>query len=401
MGGITMGFNVMETFGLAVLVLLFGGWLVSRVSVLSRFCIPAPVMGGILFSVLTLIGHSTGYFTVKLDVTLQSFFMNCFFTTVGFGASLAILKRGGPAILVFLVLATVLVLLQNIFGTGIAVMFGQNPLLGVAAGSISMTGGHGTAGAFGPLLEAKGLVGGTTVAIAAATFGLISGSLIGGPVGKRLIEKYRLQITGADSPMHMTASEVLGADAKPFDSKELSIAFFQIAVAAGIGSAVSGMILSLGVTLPSYIGAMLVAAVFRNVFKDGSRFEMRLHEIHALGEIFLGVFLAYALMSLRLWELASLALPLTTILLMQGVLVYLYATYVTFRFMGKDYDAAVMSAGHCGFGMGATPNGIANMNAVTLRFGPSPKAFFVLPLVGCLFIDFVNAVIITFFINIL
>jgi len=402
MAGFTVTLNLMETFGLAVLVLLLGRYLVSRSKVLSTFCIPAPVVGGLLFSLLTLVGHGTGAFAIKMDTALQPFFMNCFFTTVGFGASLVILKRGGPAILIFLGVATVLCVLQNGVGVGLAAALGQNPLMGLAAGSISMTGGHGTSGAFGPLLEAKGLVGGTTIAIAAATFGLVSGSLLGGPTGRRLIEKFKLSATGAAAPMgDMTAEEALGADVKSFDANELAIGFFQIAVAAGIGSVVSGLIQNAGVTLPSYIGAMLVAAVFRNIFKDGTKFEMRLHEIHALGEIFLGVFLAYALMSLRLWELADLALPLTIILFAQVTMMFLYATYVTFPFTGKDYDAAVIAAGHCGFGMGATPNGIANMNAVVRRYAPSPKAFFVLPLVGCLFIDFVNAMIITGFLNFL
>ena len=401
MTGLTITLNLMETFGLAVLVLLFGRILVSRISVLSTFCIPAPVVGGLLFSILTLIGHSTGAFTFNMDTVLQPFFMNCFFTTVGFGASLVILKRGGPAIAVFLLIATVLCVLQSGVGAALAVALGQNPLLGLAAGSISMTGGHGTSGAFGPILESKGLVGGTTLAIAAATFGLVSGSLIGGPTAKRLIEKHKLRTTGAKAPMEETAEEVLGADHKPLDVDELAIGFFQIAVAAGIGSVISGLIQKTGITLPSYIGAMLVAAVMRNVFKDGTKFEMRLHEIHALGEIFLGVFLAYALMTLKLWQLAEMAVPLAIILLAQLVMMFLYASYITFPFVGKDYDAAVIAAGHCGFGMGATPNGIANMNAVVRRYGPSPKAFFVLPLVGCLFIDFINAMIITAFINIL
>lgn len=201
--------------------------------------------------------------------------------------------------------------------------------------------------------------------------------------------------------MEQTAEEIVGADVKPLDNNELAIGFFQIAVAAGIGTVLSGWIQQAGVTLPSYIGAMLVAAIMRNVFKDGSKFEMRLHEIHALGEIFLGVFLSYALMSLRLWELAELAVPLTVILFAQVIIMFLFASYITFPFVGKDYDAAVIAAGHCGFGLGATPNGIANMNAVVRRYGPSPKAFFVLPLVGCLFIDFINAMIITTFINFL
>lgn len=399
MTGFTLTLNLMETFGLAVLVLLFGRILVSRISFLSNFCIPAPVVGGLIFSILTLIGHSTGAFSIKMDTALQPFFMNCFFTTVGFGASLVVLKRGGPAILIFLAIAATLCLVQSGVGAALAVAMGQSPLMGLAAGSISMTGGHGTSGAFGPLLEAKGLVGGTTIAIAAATFGLVSGSLLGGPTGRRLIEKNKLRGPGGESPMEISADEVVGADIKPLDANELAIGFFQIAVAAGIGSVLSGFIQKTGITLPSYIGGMLVAALLRNVYKDGTKMEMRLHEIHALGEIFLGVFLAYALMNLRLWELADLAVPLTVILFAQIVIMFLYASYVTFPLVGKDYDAAVIAAGHCGFGMGATPNGIANMNAVVTKYGPSPKAFFVLPLVGALFIDFCNAMIITGFLN--
>lgn len=402
MTGFTASLNLMETFGLAVLVLLLGRVLVDRITVLSKFCIPAPVVGGILFSLLILMGHETGMFAVKMDATLQPFFMNCFFTTVGFGASLAILKRGGPAIIIFLAVAVVLCIIQNGVGAVLAALLGQNPLMGLAAGSISMTGGHGTSGAFGPLLEAKGLEGGTTIAIAAATFGLVSGSLLGGPTARRLIEKYKLSAADANSPAGcVTAEEALGVESKPFCAKELAIGFFQIAVAAGIGSVVSDLIQKTGITLPSYIGAMLVAALFRNVFRDGTTCEMRLREIQALGEIFLGVFLAYALMSLRLWELADLALPLAIILFAQMAIMFLYASFITFPFTGKDYDAAVIAAGHCGFGMGATPNGVANMDAVVLRYGPSPKAFFVLPLVGALFIDFFNAMIITFFLNFL
>lgn len=399
MAGFTLSLTLMETFGLAVLVLLLGKVLVSRIKILHTFCIPAPVVGGLLFSLLTLVGHGTGAFAIQMDTTLQPFFMNCFFTTVGFGASLAILKRGGPAIVVFLAAATALCVVQSGMGAALATALGESPLLGLAAGSISMTGGHGTSGAFGPLLEGKGLVGGTTIALAAATFGLVSGSLLGGPTAKRLIEKKRLVPGGASSPAGISADEIIGADPKPLETEELAIGFFQIAVAAGIGSVLSGLIQKTGITLPSYIGGMLVAAVFRNIFKDGTKYEMRIHEIHSLGEIFLGVFLAYALMTLRLWELADLAVPLVVILTAQVTIMFLFASYVTFPLMGKDYDAAVIAAGHCGFGMGATPNGIANMNAVTTKYGPSPKAFFVLPLTGCLFIDFINAMIITFFIN--
>ena len=401
MTGLHLTLTLMETFGLSVFVLLCGKLLVSTVPFLYKFCIPAPVVGGLAFSLLTLCGHSTGLLSITLDMTLQSFFMVLFFTTVGFGASMSVLKKGGPAILAFLLAAATLCIVQSGVGVVLAIGLGEDPLLGLAAGSVSMTGGHGTAGAFGPLLEARGLAAGATVAIAAATFGLVCGSLLGGPTSRRLIKTHHLRQTGAEPPVKESAEELLGAQDTPLDNHHMASGFFQIAIAAGLGSVLSGFIEKTGVVLPAYVGAMLVAALLRNIFKDGTKFEIRLHEIHALGEIFLGVFLVQALMGMRLWELYSLALPLTVILCAQVTLMYLYATYVTYRAMGKDYDAAVMAAGHCGFGLGATPNGVANMTAVVGKYGPSPKAFFVLPIVGGLFIDFVNAMIITFYMNFL
>ncbi|GHU33758.1 sodium/glutamate symporter [Betaproteobacteria bacterium] len=397
---IVLKLNLMQTFGLSVLVLLFGKFMVSRIEFLSKFCIPAPVVGGLVFSLLTLAGHETGVLNLTMDMTLKGFFMVCFFTTVGFGASMSILKKGGPAIFLFLAVASVLCVLQDVVGVGVAKLMGESPLLGLAAGSIPMTGGHGTSGAFGPLLEEAGLVGGTTIAIAAATFGLVSGSLIGGPTAKYIIEKYKIHGPGHDRPTSETAEELLGAKSTLLNNDHMATGFFQIAVAAGIGSVVSIGIKKMGVTLPDYVGAMLVASLLRNVFcKDGTKTEIRLHEIHSLGEIFLGVFLAMALMDMRLWELYDLAIPLMTILGAQVAMVFFFAVYVTYRFSGKDYDAAVLAAGHCGFGLGATPNGVANMTAVVQKYGPSPKAFFVLPIVGGLFIDVVNTMIITLFLN--
>jgi ESS family glutamate:Na+ symporter len=397
---IVLKLNLMQTFGLSVLVLLFGKFMVSRIGFLSKFCIPAPVVGGLVFSLLTLIGHETGILNLTMDMTLKGFFMVCFFTTVGFGASVSILKKGGPAIFLFLAVASLLCVLQDVVGVGVAKLMGESPLLGLAAGSIPMTGGHGTSGAFGPLLEEAGLVGGTTIAIAAATFGLVSGSLIGGPTAKYIIEKYKIHGPGHGRQTSETAEELLGAERTPLNNDHVAIGFFQIAVAAGIGSVVSIWIKKTGVTLPDYVGAMLVASLLRNVFcRDGTKTEIRLHEIHALGEIFLGVFLAMALMDMRLWELYDLAIPLMSILVAQVTMMFFFAVYVTYRISGKDYDAAVLAAGHCGFGLGATPNGVANMTAVVQKYGPSPKAFFVLPIVGGLFIDVVNTMIITLFLN--
>ncbi|HWP52285.1 MAG TPA: sodium/glutamate symporter [Clostridia bacterium] len=394
-----LSFNLIETFGLSVVVLLFGKYLVEKIGLLNKFCIPAPVVGGLLFSLLNLACNVSGVATIKLDTGLQSFFMICFFTTVGFGASLTVLKKGSVAVIVFLVAASVLCVAQNLVGAGVAALMGENPLLGVAVGSVPMTGGHGTSAAFGPMMEEAGLAGASTIAIAAATFGLISGSLMGGPIANRLIRKNNLQAEVADlSPIGKDIAE----DKKVFlNSRHLSAAFFQIAIAMGLGSYVSKAIALTGLTVPAYIGSMLVAACMRNIFKDGTSKEIRFPEIQALGDIFLSIFLAQALMSLKLWELAGLALPLIVILLVQVVLMYLFANFITFRIMGGDYDAAVLTAGHCGFGMGATPNGVANMTAVVTKYGLSPKAFFVLPIVGGLFIDFVNSFVILFFINIL
>ncbi len=392
-----LSFNLIETFGLSVVVLLIGKFLVDKIGFLNKFCIPAPVVGGLLFSLLNLVLNTSGVATVTLDTGLQSFFMICFFTTVGFGASLAVLKKGSVAVIIFLAAAGVLCVLQNATGAGIAALMGENPLLGVAVGSVPMTGGHGTAAAFGPILEQAGLSGASTIAVAAATFGLISGSLMGGPLANRLIRKRNLH-AGSASAASVDQS-ALEEKKVVLNSGHLSTAFFQIAVAMGIGSYVSKALALSGLTVPAYIGSMLVAACMRNIFKDGTSKEIRFVEIQALGEIFLSIFLSQALMSLKLWELADLALPLVVILLAQVVLMFVFANFITFTVMGRDYDAAVLSAGHCGFGMGATPNGVANMTAVVTKYKPSPKAFFVLPIIGGLFIDFVNSFIVLFFIN--
>ena len=408
MSGFAFEFNLTETLGISIAVLLLGKLLVSKVSILERFCIPAPVVGGLVFALLNLVGYATGTFSVSMDMTLKNFFMICFFTTVGFGASMSILKKGGLGVAIFFAVSSLLCVIQNAVGAGIAVAFGENPLLGLATGSIPMTGGHGTSAAFGPLLEQAGLSGGLTIAVAAATFGLISGSLLGGPTARRLIERKRLkaqkQAVAAGSHASQTqlrVEDVVDEREIPLNTGHLSTGFFQIAIAVGIGSVISGLIAKTGIVLPAYVGSMLVAAAMRNIMKDGSRASIRLKEIQALGDIFLSVFLAQALMDLRLWELADLALPMSTILIVQVVIMFLFATFVTFPFMGRDYDAAVIASGHCGFGLGATPNGVANMTAVTQRYGPSTKAFFILPIVGGLFIDVSNSFIITLFLNFL
>ncbi len=391
----TIELALVPSVGLAVIVIFIGKFLVGKINFLNKFLIPYPVVGGLIFATITLIGNLTGTFEIKLDTTLKDYFMILFFTTVGFAASIKVLKKGGKGVVIFLVIATLLVVIQNLVGSGVAILLGENPLFGIATGSVPMTGGHGTSAAFGPELELAGLKGAEAIAVAAATFGLISGSMIGGPLAKSLINKYDLK-PSIDTDVNTNSVD---SAKKELNSNDLTLAFLQIAFAAGVGYYVSLLIQQTKLTMPAYIGGMLVAVLMTNLFKEGSKFEMKIQEINALSSIFLAIFLAFALMGLKLWELAELAGPLLILLVCQVVVMVVYARFVTFNVMGRNYDAAVISAGHCGFGLGATPNAIANMNAVTSKFGPSPTAFFILPIIGAMFIDLTNATIITIFIH--
>ena len=391
-----LNFNMAETLAISILVLLLGREIKKRVNFLERFFIPAPVVGGVIFSILLLIGHNTGAFSFSFDNILKDFLMTIFFTTIGFTASGKLLKKGGVGVIVFLITATVLVIIQDIVGVSMAKMFGEHPLLGLAVGSVPLTGGHGTSGAFGPVLEEFGVTGGLSVSIAAATYGLIAGCLIGGPVAKRLRDKYNLKPSLEDREGIVEALEE--NDEKPVSEETLFSAVVVITLSMGIGYCIAPFLKKYGIVIPAYIGPMFIAAIIRNI-ADMQKKNLPMNEIAITGNIALSLFLAMALMTLKLWELADLAIPIITILLVQTVIMALYAYFITFRFNGKDYDAAVMATGHCGFGLGATPNAMANMEVFTKENGPAPRAFFVLPVVGALFIDFTNATVITFFIN--
>ena len=327
--------------------------------------------------------------------------MTMFFTTIGFNASLRVLKKGGPKVLLFLGVATGLAILQNVVAAGLSGVVGLEPLLALMTGSTPMTGGHGTAGAIAPTVEELGVIGANTVGLAAATFGLVSGSMMGGPLANRLIIKHDLIRKRDESVSEQLDfdSSLLEEETVTLDVGRVGMAFFQILIAMGIGTYVSVWLVdTTGLNFPGYIGAMVVAAVITNLSETGI-FKTPKEEIGVVGDVALNLFLAMALMTLKLWELADLAGPLIILLIGQVVLMALYATYVTFPIMGKNYDAAVIAAGHCGFGLGATPNGIANMDSVSEKYGYSQMAFFVLPIVGALFIDFVNALNIQLFIN--
>ncbi|BEO98590.1 sodium/glutamate symporter [Fusobacterium nucleatum] len=384
--------NMAETVGFAIILLLLGRWIKKRVNFFEKFFIPAPVIGGTLFSIILLIGHQTETFTFSFNDDIKNLLMIAFFTTVGFSASLKILKKGGVGVALFLLAAVILVIIQDIVGPVLAKALGIDPLLGLAAGSIPLTGGHGTSGAFGPYLEELGATGATVVAVASATYGLISGCLIGGPIARRLMIKNNLKPTenkgGVDDSLLGVESEVT--------EERLFSAVVYIGIAMGIGATITLILGNHGIKFPAYLMGMVVAAIIRNIL-DFNQKQLPFNEIGIVGNISLSLFLSMALMSMKLWQLIDLAVPLVIILLVQTVVIAFFAYFVTFTIMGRDYDAAVMSTGHCGFGLGATPNAMANMETFTKANGPSVKAFFIIPIVGSLFIDFINAAVIQSF----
>lgn len=393
--------DLFETMALATVVYYLGYYLRIKVKFFSKYCIPAPVIGGLIFAILILILRLTGAVSVILDTTLQSVFMTAFFTSVGFTASFRVLKKGGIKVFIFLGLATLLVVFQDILGALLAGVFGLSPLLGLCTGSIPMVGGHGTAGSFGPLLEDMGISGATTVAFASATFGLVVGSFLGGFVAKNLIERNNLKTPKSPGENNeIPLSDFHEDNTSILCQKRLMNGVSWLFIAMGIGTIISALIEDLGLTFPSYIGAMLAAAIIRNLC-DVRNIHLEDHEIEAIGSISLSFFLAMALMGLKLWELFDLALPMIAMLVAQTILMGVFAYFITYRVMGRDYEAAVFASANCGFGMGATPNAVANMDALTAKFGPAPTPYFAVPIVGCLFIDFVNSAVVTIFVNIL
>lgn len=390
--------DMYQTLAAAVLVLLLGNYLKKKIYFLQKFCIPAPVIGGLIFAIMTCICYVTGIAEFSFDDTLREVCMVFFFTSVGFQANLKVLKSGGKSLIVFLGLVIALIILQNITAVGLAKLLNLSPLIGMCTGSIPMVGGHGTAGAFGPVLEDLNIKGATTICTAAATFGLIFGSLIGGPLGKRLIEKHSLLNTAANDD-----DSLLVEDEKKHErhTNMYADAVFQLILAIGVGTIFTMLLTKTGLTFPIYIGAMLAAALMRNICEYTGIATIHMGEINDLGGISLSLFLGMAMITLRLWELASLALPLVILLAAQVLLIIIFTYVIEFNIMGRDYDAAILVSGTCGFGTGATPNAMANMQAVCDQYVPSIKAYLLIPLVGSLFADFLNSLVITFFINLL
>ena len=392
----TLEFNMYQTLAIAVVMLYVGTMLKRRIQFLETFCIPSPVVGGLLFAIISCILYVSGIIGFAFDETLKTVCMVAFFTSVGFQANIKVLKTGGTALVIFLGAVCALIFAQNFLAVALSNVLGVSPFIGLCTGSISMVGGHGTAGAFGPVLEDLGLVGATTLCTAAATFGLVAGSLMGGPLGRRLILGKDLLKTA------VKADETPLVEEEKKHERSVSMyapAAYQLALAMGIGTVVSMLLSKTGMTFPIYIGAMIVAAIMRNWSEFTGAFKVHIGEINDIGGICLSLFLGIAMITLKLWQLAELALPLVVLLCGQTLLMFLFAYFVIFNVLGRDYDAAILSAGSCGFGMGATPNAMANMQVLTAKFAPSVKAYILVPIVGSMFADFINSLTITFFIN--
>lgn len=384
--------DLLQTVGLAVIIYIIGDFIKRKIGILQKYFIPAPVIGGLLFSILLFIGYQTDTFYVAMDMTLQDFFMNIFFTTIGFTVSAAIIKKSGKLGALLAVVAVVFLFIQNLIGAGISELFGIHKLLGIAMGSTSMSGGVGSASAFGPTFESLGAEGATTVGVAAATFGLFMGSIVGGPVAKRLIDKYNLT-----SSVEKTSIESNEDKAEKTESNLFKTVLLVILTAA-LGSLISYLLNLTGLTFPYYVGCLFAGAIARNL-ADADIIEIRMSEIDNIGDISLNLFLSMALMNLSIWTLLDLAGPMLVILIVQTITMIIYAYFITFRTMGKTYDAAVMAAGHSGVSLGQTPNAIANMSAVIEEHGPAPTAWFVLPVITVVFINIFNPIVITLFIN--
>lgn len=405
--------DMLQTAGLGALALVLGMCLTRRVKWLQRFCIPSPVSGGIVFSVVSLMLYKLWNVELVFDGTLKDVFMLVFFTSVGFQSNLKVLRRGGSTLLLMLGVLAFIIVVQNVLPLGIAWLMDVNPLVGMAAGSISMAGGHGTAGGFSAVLESMGLPGAGTIAMAAATFGLIMGSVTGGPLAERLIrtkltaehlepKDYEVDpaMAGLESDEASPAGRAKHISSNEQEFQQYAKATYALLIVVAAGSLMSWLLQQTGVTFPTYFGALIVAAIVRNVAEACKLTpKMELDKIVSVGNICLSVFLGMAMVSLKLWELESLALPLVVMLVAQVVAMALIAYFVAFNILGRDYDAAVLVAGICGFGLGATPNAMANMSAVCYKYHYSVKPFLIVPIIGAMFVDLINTGFIMMFLN--
>ena len=410
-----ISFIVMQTVGFAIIVFYIGKLIRSKVKFFQTFCVPAPVIGGFLFAIIRFLLQLGGICTFEFDQTLKDPFMMVFFTSIGVGADLETLKKGGKGFILFVLVSTVLVIFQDAIGLVLSQVTGVDSLLGLICGSVTMVGGHGSAGAWGTTFEEQGLVNASTFGMAAATFGVIMGSLIGGPIGSTLIRKHKLA-----SPLDKNGSNIdvlenleknnAGESYKkvvPLEALDFIKVLGLIFVSVGLGAILQVFIkehvsiMGNPLSLPAYVTAMILAGIFVNTIgKKGSKWAVDDRANSICGDVGLNVFLVMALIDINLLDLKEVAGPMLVILFAQTIFMAFYAYFINYWVMGRDYDAAVLSGGICGFGMGATYNALANMDSITERFGPSPKAYFILPMVGAFAIDIINSFFITVFLNV-
>ncbi|MGV3174567.1 sodium/glutamate symporter [Staphylococcus simulans] len=391
------------TLAIASLLYHLGVYIINHISILRKLCIPAPVIGGLLFSVLVAILDSTHILIIKLDSEfIQNFFMLAFFTTIGLGASLKLLRLGGKLLIIYLMFCSILAVCQNIISVSLAKVLNIPPLLGLTAGSMSMEGGHGNAAAYGQTIRDMGFDSALTAALAAATLGLVAGGLIGGPVVKYLITKYNLKPEHAENQKlnynNMNSNKYLHNRMKPSTIFFLQFTIVVICMAVGsyLGNTFSDVT---GINIPIYVGAMFIAVIIRNISEYANLHLIDMKFVDNIGDVSLSLFLSVALMSINLTDIYQLALPLTIIALVQVIFLVLFSIFFVFKGLGKNYDAAVMIGGFLGHGLGATPNAMANLDVITKKFGPSPKSYIIVPIVGAFLIDLIGVTIITIFIN--
>lgn len=415
--------DMIQTAGIGAMALLVGMVLTRKVAFLQKFCVPSPVSGGIIFSLVTLELYGWFDLEVSFDGTMKDFFMLAFFTSVGFQSDLKVIKKGGKLLVVMLVLLIAVITVQNLMPLGITRIMDVDPLIGMAAGSISMTGGHGTAGGFASVLERMGLQGAGTIGMAAATFGLIAGSMVGGPLAEKIIrtkltheqvqqdEEIDPAMAGIESDEASPTGRAKRVSSNEQEFQQYAKAFYCIIFVMGGGTIMSWLFAKTGITFPTYFGALILAAFVRNTigfisYKENGKWKkaeklLDMERIVSVGNICLSLFLGMAMISLKLWELQNLALPLIVILISQVIMMALFAYIVAFPLLGRDYDAAVLCAGMCGFGLGATPNAMANMSAVCYKYRYTVKPFLIVPIIGAMFADLINTGIITLFLNFL
>ena len=390
--------DAVQTLALAGIALFLGYGLCRWVPVLGKYNLPPPVIGGLVFAIAVWIAHTRDTTLFVLDTSLQTPLMIAFFTTVGMNASLRLLRISGTQVMIFLGLASGFAVFQNLLGMAVAVGFDLHPLFGVLAGSTTLTGGPATGLAFAPLFEEAGVPGAESIAVASAMAGIMLGGLVGGPAITMLIRRFRLSPSPRQAhaaPDFETAESAPSEAVREYNALKSIVTLL---IAMWLGAWVSGWISATGITLPAYVGAMLVGAAIRNLDDRTGWVGLSVPTTDLIGNVCLALFLSVALMNLKLWELAGLALPLVVNLVLQVGAVVAFCI-VVYRIMGRDYDAAIMGGGFIGFMLGTTANAMAVMKALVERYGAAPRAFLVAPLVGAFFIDFTNALIITGFIN--